>query len=127
MTRTILGTLICLAVAFPMTLGSAVGAGQPASKFAAALGDLTALGKAEADADPDNPSDSDDTGWVTVLGTAIKTPNQKELAFDVALQCGLSTYTKASSKGGKKDTSNASGTIRVRVKIKDEDGTPELQ
>lgn len=60
---------------------------------------------------------SNDTGWVTILRTHIKTPNAKEIAMGVSLQCGLVTDTTVRSKNGDLDSSAARGRIRVRVKI----------
>lgn len=93
----------------------------PSSKFAVALGNLTALGTASAAANPGNVSATDDTGWVTVARTFIKTPNDKELAFYVSIQAGLVTETLTKSKGGNQGLSNAKGTIRARIKVTDED------
>ncbi len=112
--------LLLAAAAMVAFAGSAMAA--PAAQATWAMGDLIALGSAEADADVGTPADSDDTGWVTVLKTFIKTPNKKELAFDMALQCGLVTQTEVKSKGGNKGTSNAEGTIRVRIKVTDDEG-----
>ncbi len=64
-----------------------------------------------------------DTGWKDVLTTHIKTPNAKELAIGVSLQCGLITDTTVRSKNGVLDTSAARGKIAVRVKIVQPDGT----
>lgn len=58
-----------------------------------------------------------DTGWVDVLRTHIKTPNAKELAIGVSLQCGLVTDTTVRSLNGDKDASAARSKIAVRVKI----------
>lgn len=64
-----------------------------------------------------------DTGWVDILRTHIKTPNAKELAIGVSLQCGLVTDTTVRSKNGDLDSSAARGKIAVRVKITQPDGT----
>lgn len=63
--------------------------------------------------------------WDPVLTTMIQVPQQKELVFDVALQCGLYTDTLVRSKGGQKDTSIAEAGIDVRVKLQkvNQDGT----
>lgn len=97
---------------------SAFAESLPSSKAAVALGDLIDLG---ALASTDNSS-TEDTGFVTVMQTFIKTPNQKELSFDVALQCALVTDTTVRSKAGIVDTAEAKGTISVRVKVTDEAG-----
>lgn len=126
MTKYVLSTLIGVALA----AGPALAASLPSASATAAYSNLSALAKAAvapapssaSSADPDNPADANDTGWVTVLTTYAKTPNWKDLAFDVAMQCGLVTFTEVKSKGGAKDTSSASGTVRIRVKVTDEDG-----
>jgi hypothetical protein len=63
--------------------------------------------------------------WEEVLSTMIQVSSQKELVFDVALQCGLYTDTLVRSKGGVKDTSTAEASINVRVKLqrRNSDGT----
>ena len=111
--------LILAAAAALIAAGApALAESMPSSKASVAMGDLTALSLA-----PVNQAlNSTDTAWTTVLASHIKTANDKELAFDVALQCGLVTYTAVKSKGGKRDTANASGTIKIRVKVTDEDG-----
>ena len=83
----------------------------PSSKATVAFGGLTALGVASA------LNGSKDTGFVTVLQNYIKMPNQKDLKFDVALQCGIVTDTTVKSKGGAKDQAEAHGKISVRVKL----------
>ena len=88
---------------------------MPSAKQAAAMVNLVALGvKASSNPAPD-------TGWTDVLKTFIKTANQKDLAFIVALQCGLVTDTTVKSKGGQKDSSTAHGRISVRVKVRNLD------
>lgn len=63
-----------------------------------------------------------DTDWVDVLTTHIKTPNGKELAIGVSLQCGLITDTTVRSKNGDLDSSASRGKIAVRVEITQPDG-----
>jgi len=63
--------------------------------------------------------------WDPVLATYIRVPQQEDLTFDVALQCGLYTDTTVRSSGGKKDTSSAEAAVAVRVAIQEyfgEDG-----
>jgi hypothetical protein len=69
------------------------------------------------------PASPNDTGWKTILTTHIKTPNAKELAMGVSLQCGLVTDTTVRSKGGDLDSAAAQSRIKVRVKITQPDGT----
>ena len=115
---------VSLAVMVALVTGSAYGASIPSSKAAASIGELTALGRACSDEGPvpDPPAacpdgSMEDTGWVTVQRTFIKTPNGKELSFDAALQCGLVTFTQVKSKGGDKDGAQAEARIAVRIKI----------
>lgn len=60
---------------------------------------------------------------MSILTTRIKTPNAKELAIGVSLQCGIVTDTTVRSKNGGQDTSSAQGRIKVRVKITQPDGS----
>jgi len=53
--------------------------------------------------------------WDPVLSTYIKIPQDKELVFDVSLECGLYTDTLVRSKGGSKDTSTAMADVKVHV------------
>ena len=55
--------------------------------------------------------------WDPILTTVIRVPQQKELIFDVSLQCGLYTDTVVKSKGGTKDTSTATARVAVRVVV----------
>ncbi|MEH6466533.1 MAG: hypothetical protein V7722_02790 [Porticoccus sp.] len=81
-------------------------------------GDVSACDSTSTVCDHDN-----DTGWKTILTVDIQTQNHAELAFDMALQCGLVTDTTVRSKGGSKDGSTASGKISVRIKVNQADGT----
>ena len=83
-----------------LVLMGAESAFAQSSKAAWTFDELIDLASAAA-ADPANPAPKpDDTGWVTVLTTHIKTPNAKELGIGVSLQCGLVTDTTVRSKGG---------------------------
>jgi len=62
--------------------GKAIDTKLSSSKAAVALGDLIDLGALSSTDD----SSSEDTGYVTVMQTFIKTPNQKDLSADVSLQ-----------------------------------------
>ncbi len=105
-----------------LVAGTAFAQSLPSSKAVAAVGALYSLGPAAASANPDIMSATDDTGWATVMTLYIKTANEKELGFDMALQCGILTDTTVKSRGGKQETSQASGRISVRVKVTDESG-----
>lgn len=90
--------------------------GFPASKAAVAIDNLIALSKTATD-----PAAPGDTGWQDVLETQIKTSSQKDLVFDVALQCGIVTDTTVKSVNGGSSSSTARATIAVRVLV---DGNP---
>jgi hypothetical protein len=114
-----------LGIGFVCILAIALGFGNafaqmPSAKGSAAIGNLTLI---EATAQTHS--------WDPVLSTYIKVSQQKELIFDVALQCGLFTRSQVKSKGGKSDTSTATSAIDVRVKLEpvlglDEEGNPIL-
>lgn len=91
--------------------------GFPAAKAAVAIDELVNISSAVAD--PATPAG--DTGWVNILSTQIKTSSQKDLVFDVALQCGIVTDTTVKSSGGRESTSTARANIAVRVLV---DGLP---
>jgi hypothetical protein len=57
--------------------------------------------------------------WAELEGlqTNFKVPEQKELIFDVALQCGLYTYTSASSKKSVRVEDEVEAGVRVAVKL----------
>jgi len=78
---------------------------------------------ASAAASDSVPADPNDTGWQTILTTHIKTPNAKELAMGVSLQCGLITDTTVRSKGGELDSAEAQSRIKIRVRVTQPDGT----
>jgi hypothetical protein len=91
--------------------------GTPSAKAAVAIKELIDLSQT-ADGPP---NDSGDTDWQDVLTTTIKTSSQKDLVFDVALQCGIVTDTTVKSGGGTQSSATARGTIAVRVLV---DGDP---
>ncbi len=127
MKKVLISSIIAVALALSFTCGNAFAGNLPSSKVAVAGGTITALGKATADTGTtSSTSDAQDTGWITIMQNYIKTPKDKGLAFDVSLQCGLYTFTGVKSKGGDKDTSQATGRISVRVKLTHEDapGSP---
>lgn len=90
---------------------SAFAQGLPSAKSGAATSDLTLI----------EATDKTDS-WDAVLWTYIKVAEQKELVFDLALQCALYTQTLVKSKGGNKDTSSATATVAVRVEVQEVDG-----
>src|SRR5262245_7012503 len=94
------------------------------SKAAWRFSELIALSQS-ADTDPATPTPAGptETAWVNILRTHIKTPNAKELAIGVSLQCGIVTDTTVRSKGGNQDTAAAQARIRVRVKITQPNGS----
>jgi hypothetical protein len=88
-------------------------ASLPSSKAAVAISNLVSLSKASAG----DLGSATDTGWQSILTTQIKTSSQKDLAFDVALQCGVVTDTTVKSSGGSTSTSTARASIAVRVLV----------
>jgi hypothetical protein len=80
---------------------SAAPALAQSSKAAWRFKEVIALSQS-ADTDPDTtpPTGPTETNWVNILRTHIKTPNLKELAIGVSLQCGILTDTTVRSKGG---------------------------
>lgn len=101
----------------------AVPADAQSSKAAWRFKEVIALSQS-ADTDPASPAPTTgSTGWVNILRTHIKTPNAKELAVGVSLQCGIVTDTTVRSKNGDTDSAAARARIRVRIKITQPDGS----
>ena len=101
--------------------------GQLAAAMAAAIS-LMVLGATQATAQNSKAgvatsgailleSASKTNSWDPVLATYIRVPQQEDLVFDVALQCGLYTDTTVRTSGGKKDTSSAEASVAVRVAV----------
>lgn len=116
-----------LKVASALTMAFVAFSAMPAlaqsSKAAWRFEALIDLASAAA-ATPANPGPTaNDTNWVTILTTHIKTPNAKELAIGVSLQCGLVTDTTVRSKNGALDSAAAEGRIKIQVKITQPDGS----
>lgn len=97
--------------------GSATATSIPASKASVAIDNLIDLSQTASGP----PTTSGSTGWKDVLQTQIKTSSQKDLVFDVALQCGIVTDTTVKSSGGTTSAASARGTLSVRVLV---DGAP---
>lgn len=57
--------------------------------------------------------------WDPVLAVQVRVPQQADLVFDVALQCGLYTDTLVKSSGGHKDTSSATAGVAIRVAVQE--------
>jgi hypothetical protein len=89
----------------------------PAAKASVAIDELISLSQTAGGP----PNSSGSTGWVDVLETRIKTSSQKDLVFDVAMQCGIVTDTTVKSSGGAQSSATARGTMSVRVLV---DGVP---
>lgn len=92
-------TILAVALVLPLAFGSAFA--MSSAKGSAAITNLQLV---------------ETHSWDEILSTYIKVAQQKELVFNVALQCGLYTFTQVKSKGGTKDTSSATATINVHVK-----------
>ncbi len=93
----------------------------PSSKAAVAVDNVIDLSQAVSGASP--TGSAGDTGWVDVLETKIKTSSQKDLVFDVAMQCGIVTDTTVKSSGGTQSTATARANMAVRVLV---DGSPAM-
>lgn len=107
---------VTAAVALTIFAATSASAEMPSSKSAVAYGPhLTALGLASQAST--SSSNGTDTGYLTILQSYIKTANQKDLEFDVALQCAIITDTTVKSKGGNKDEAEAYGKTSIRVKL----------
>lgn len=93
--------LVGLAVAMLMVVQAY--AETPSAKSGAAAADLSGVQFAS---------------WAELAGlrTLIKVPEQKELTFDVSLQCGLYTYTKASTKKSVRVEDTVEAGVKVAVK-----------
>src|SRR5262245_10929792 len=111
-----IGVAVGLGVSSLTRVGAA---GFPASKAAVAIDNLISLSAAAT-----VPATPGDTDWVDVLRTQIKTSSQKDLAFDVALQCGIVTDTTVKSTGGQTSSATARANISVRVWVNDELASP---
>jgi len=114
---------LVIAVVAALGIASAVvgatGAGTPSSKASVAVDELIDLSQTASGP----PNSSNTTGWTDVLKTTIKTSSQKDLLFDVAMQCGIVTDTTVKSSGGSQSAASARGTIAVKVLV---DGKPAL-
>src|SRR5262245_56771302 len=115
----ILGLSAALVISIDRTTVSAQS--LPSSKAAIAIDELIDLSQTASWP----PTDAGDTGWKDVLLTQIKTSSQKDLTFDVALQCGIVTDTTVKSSGGNQSASTARGTIAVRVLVDDDPAEPD--
>ena len=116
-------SILCFAVGLLITSTRTTLSAQslPSSKAAVAIDELIDLSQTASGP----PNDSGDTGWVDVLRTQIKTSSQKDLTFDVALQCGIVTDTTVKSSGGNQSAATARGTIAVRVLVDDDPAEPD--
>jgi len=106
--------VICLFVsAICFTSTAAFSEGMPSSKSGGAVvfDGLAVMNSNAAAA----YSATDVDGWTTVISTSLKCANQKDLIVNPSFECGLYTDTTVKSKGGVRDTSSASASIRVRV------------
>lgn len=123
--------LVLTAAAMVAFAGSAWAGTLSSSKVAFTLGDLVGLGAEACATDGVSPGAcegggvTNDTGFVPVMVTYIRTPNGKELSFDVALQCALITFTEAKAKGsgggGGSAKAASEGRISVRVAVDEVD------
>ena len=105
--------LVWVSVLFAMIsfLASPVFAQMSSAKGSAAISGATLL-----------EATNETHSWDPVLSSYIKIPQDKELVFDVSLECGLYTDTLVRSKGGSKDTSTAMADVKVHVALQKIEG-----
>lgn len=102
-------TIACAFAALSMTAfaaGSATAA--PSSKTAVMFGGMNDGGLSAV-------MNASNEGTATILNTSIKTAEQKDLAIDVSLECGLTTRTQVKGKKGSTSTATAQATVEVAV------------
>lgn len=105
-----LGTFVGILFAGESALAQS---GHGSSKTTAVVADLNYLEVSSATAGT--------PVWAPIMVNTIKVSNKTDLFVDVSLESSLHTRTLVKSKGGNKDTSTASASIRVRVLV---DGLP---
>jgi hypothetical protein len=119
MRKLIIGSFIAIALVFSFACGNAFAQSSKVSVISNGLSIIPA-------SSTENTTSSEDaSNFQTIMTTYIKTPKDKGICFDVAIQSGIVTYTQVKSKGKTDenlDTSMANGRIKIRVKISDEDG-----
>ena len=100
-----IATPLAMAAAFAVAVGlsAPTSAETPSAKTGARAADLSGV-------------QFESWGELEGLRTILKIPEQKELIFDVSLQCGLYTYTKASSKRSQRNEDTVEAGIKVAVK-----------
>lgn len=102
-----------LAVASIVALSSSAALAQGSQSSAKATAVVTNLNVLDAS----TLQAAQDDGWQTIMQNTVKTSEQKDLFVDVSLESGLYTKTQVKSKGGTRDTSVASASVKVRVLI----------
>lgn len=104
--------IFALFVSFTLLLFSGASNAQstPAAKATAKVGAINIL-------------DATSMEWTTIMSRTIKMTNMKGLFFNVALECGLYTRTRA-GKTASVDTSTGEAGIQVRVIVDDVEAAP---
>lgn len=118
--RVITSTLLVVGLvgfAALLDFGAQAQQGYPAAKAAVAIDEVINLTAGVSG----GAAGTAETGWVDILTTQIKTSSQKDLVFDVALQCGILTDTTVKSSGGSLSSAGARARIAVKVLV---DGQP---
>ncbi len=123
MKKLIISSIVAAALVFSFANVNVFAANLPSSKAVVAGGTIVALRHAIADTDTTTTEipDADDTGWIPIMHAYIKAPKDKGFAANVSLQSAICTFTEVKSKGGAKDTAQATGRISVRVKLTNTD------
>src|SRR5512137_783649 len=98
------GRIFLIALVAIFVCGAAYAQSMPSSKAAINVGNVALVQQT-------------DVQGRTILKTAIKTANTKDLLVAVSLECGLYTQTKVTSKSGTLDTSSALAGIRIKVLV----------
>ncbi len=121
MKKLIISSIVAAALVLSFANVNVFAANLPSSKAVVAGGTIVALRHAIADTDTTTTEipDADDTGWIPIMHAYIKAPNDKGFSAIVSLQSAICTFTEVKSKGGAKDTAQATGRISVRVKFTD--------
>ena len=110
MKKILISVLTVISMVF-FVFQTALAESLPSAKSAVSISEITLI-----------RSTPETHSWDPILVSSIKVPEQKDLVFQVSLECGLYTDTLVKSKGGNADTAKGEATIKVRVKVNDANG-----
>ena len=117
MKKLIIGSFIAIALVFTFACGNAFAQSSKTSVISNGLSIIPASTTENTTSSASAPA------FQTIMTTYVKTPKDKGICFDVAIQSGIVTYTQVKSKRSTLDTSMAQARIKIRVKLSDKDGT----